>query len=98
MSLRAIARSTTGEPRRHQREGHMRTLVVATVFSVCAVASMAAQFNTNSSDVVGTWKGPAGCQHGDGETITLIITRDSAGKLQGATDWARSTSDRKSVV
>ena len=71
----------------------MRTLVVATVFSVCAVASMAAQFNTNSSDVVGTWKGPAGCQHGDGETITLIITRDSAGKLQGATDWARSTSD-----
>ena len=71
----------------------MRTLLVATVFSVCALASMAAQTNTNSSEVVGTWTGPARCQHGDGETITLIITRDAAGKLQGATDWARSTSD-----
>ncbi|AMY10012.1 hypothetical protein LuPra_03239 [Luteitalea pratensis] len=71
----------------------MRTLLVATVFSVCALVSMDAHPNTNSSDVVGTWTGPARCQHGDGETITLIIKRDSAGKLQGATDWARSTSD-----
>ena len=54
---------------------------------------MAAQTSVDSSEVVGTWTGPARCQHGDGETITLIVTRDSAGKLQGATDWARSTSD-----
>ena len=71
----------------------MRTLLVAVVFGACALASMAAQPRTNSGEVVGTWTGPARCQHGDGETMTLVITRDAAGKLQGATDWARSTSD-----
>ena len=71
----------------------MRRILVATVFSVCALASMAAQAGSSTSELTGTWTGPARCQHGDGETITLVITRDAAGKLQGATDWARSTSD-----
>jgi hypothetical protein len=69
----------------------MRTLLLAAVFSTCALGSMAGQ--TDSSAMIGTWIGPARCQHGDGETITLVITRDPAGKLQGATDWALSTSD-----
>jgi len=71
----------------------MRTFLVTAVFGVCALASIAAQTHTSTSDVVGTWTGPARCHHGDGETITLIISRDSAGRLHGATDWARSTSD-----
>jgi hypothetical protein len=71
----------------------MRTLLMATVFSLSTLASIAAQTSPDRPDVVGTWTGPARCQHGDGETITLVISRDAEGKLQGATDWARSTSD-----
>jgi hypothetical protein len=71
----------------------MRTLLMVMVFSVSALASIAAQTSPERTDLVGTWAGPARCQHGDGETITLVISRDAEGKLQGATDWARSTSD-----
>jgi hypothetical protein len=43
--------------------------------------------------IVGTWTAKAGCRHGGGETLTLTITRDAEGRLHGATDWARSSSD-----
>lgn len=42
---------------------------------------------------LGTWSGPARCQHAGGETFTMVIDRDADGRLRGTMDWARSSSD-----
>ena len=69
----------------------MRTSLAGLLLSTLALASPAAQ--APDDRVMGTWKAAASCRHGDGETLTLQITRDATGALQGATDWARSSSD-----
>lgn len=43
--------------------------------------------------VVGTWRGPAACLHGGGETFTMGLARQPDGAYEGTMDWARSSSD-----
>lgn len=70
----------------------MRTPAAFTLASLLAMATLYAQ-PPAADAALGTWTGPARCIHGDGETLTLVITRDADGVLHGATDWARSGSD-----
>lgn len=67
----------------------MRILATLTLVSL---ATLQAQ-SPAADAALGTWTGPARCLHGDGETLTLVITRGRDGALHGATDWARSSSD-----
>ena len=71
----------------------MRASLVGMMLSTLALAAPGAQ--SGDERLVGTWKAAASCRHGDGETLTLQITRDASGLLKGATDWARSSSDGK---
>lgn len=70
----------------------MRASLLGALLSTLTLATPLAQ---SDDRLVGTWKAAAACQHGDGETLTLQITRDATGALKGATDWARSSSDGK---
>ncbi|HTU99707.1 MAG TPA: hypothetical protein VMF13_04160 [Luteitalea sp.] len=71
----------------------MRTLLAGLLLSTLTLTATVAQ--SGDDRMVGTWKAAASCRHGDGETLTLQITRDATGALKGATDWARSSSDGK---
>lgn len=70
----------------------MRTLAAFTLASLVTFTTLHGQAPAADA-ALGTWTGPARCLHRDGETLTLVITRDADGALRGATDWARSGSD-----
>jgi hypothetical protein len=68
----------------------MQTIILAVFLGL---GSFGVAQTQSDSAIVGTWTAKAGCRHGGGETLTLTITRDAEGRLHGATDWARSSSD-----
>ena len=71
----------------------MRTIILAVVVGLGSLGIAHAQAD---SAVMGTWTAKAGCRHGGGETLHLTVTRDADGRLRGATNWARSSSDGRS--
>lgn len=71
----------------------MRTLLSIALVGLVGLSSVNGQAAPADERVVGTWSGPASCQHGNGETFTMSITRDARGQLTGTMDWALSSSD-----
>jgi hypothetical protein len=74
------------------KEPAMRTLLSLGLATLWTIATPAGQPSA-ANGVLGTWSGPAACLHGDGETFTMVITRDATGAFSATMDWALSRSD-----
>jgi hypothetical protein len=70
----------------------MRVLLSLGVVTLLAVANLGGHA-TSVDAALGTWSGRASCVHGDGETFTMVISRDTHGALTATMDWALSRSD-----